>query len=408
MSLVNLLRSVRLPLVLASVSLLLGLSLLEVFLRVTHLQPDFFWQLDAEVGAIHIPAKKGWVVFRGGRQYIEINSLGYRDRERSARKSPGTFRVALLGDSFVEAFQVGQAETLAAILERRLNAECGAAPATSFEVLNFGVSGFGTAEELETLRYRASEFAPDLVLLNLYTSNDLYDNSHELDVEPDRLHYVLGPDGELQRLPFTVRDNAVKRWLRAHSYAYLFVRDRIKLSRARSIASATALSMPTGDAGRQPRSRATLAGVQYLRQLPPAVTRAWQLTAALIAEIEAEANRQSARFGIVVIPNREEIETRGSRSDADSTNDYQQSLAKVDHICRELRTDCLQLADVFRGAPVDESYFPLDGHWTPKGHARAAAATFEWMRRSGLVPCASRSQNVQALGPTTRRPAATP
>src|SRR5262249_33291614 len=154
-------RSARFPLLLASLSLVLGLALVEVVLRVTRLQPDFFWQLDAEVGATHIPSKKGWVVFRGGRQYVEINSLGYRDRERSVHKAPGTFRVALLGDSFVEALQVGQEETLAAVLERRLNQECGPRAVTRFEVLNFGVSGFGTAEELETLRHRAAAFQPD-------------------------------------------------------------------------------------------------------------------------------------------------------------------------------------------------------------------------------------------------------
>ena len=388
---------------LASLSVVLALALLEVFLRVTHLQPDFFWQLDGEVGATHIPSKKGWVVFRGGRQYIEINSLGYRDRERSVRKAPGTFRVALLGDSFVEALQVGQEETLAAVLERRLNEECGPRAFTRFEVLNFGVSGFGTAEELETLRHRAAAFEPDLVLLNLYTSNDLYDNSNELDVEPNRLHYVLGPHGDLQRLPFAVHDNVVKRWLRAHSYAFLFVRDRIKTFGAWSHASATAASLQIGGgAGHQARNGLALGGVQYLRQLPPAVSRAWQVTAALIAEVRSETTRRSARFGVVVIPNREEIETRGSRSDLDSPDDFQQSLLRVDRICRDLGLECLQLADVFRGTPVSTWYFPLDGHWTAKGHARAAAATFEWMTHSDLAPCASDGHDLRALGQTPR------
>jgi hypothetical protein len=396
MSSVAFLRTVRLRVMLAFMSLLLGLLTLEVFLRLTHVQPDSFWQLDAQVGATHIPSKKGWMIFRGGKQYVEINSLGYRDRERSVPKPHGTFRVALLGDSFVEAFQVRQDETLGAILERRLNAECGA-PSTGFEVLNFGVSGFGTAEELETFRYRAVDFQPDLVILNLYTSNDLYDNSDELDVEPNRLHYVLGPHDELRRLAFSVNDNFLKRWLRAHSYAYLFVRDRIKTFTASRKAMATASSTTSaGDQAGRPRSRAALEGLQYLRAMPPAVSRAWELTAALIAQMHAEVTRRSAQFGVLVIPNREEIESRDTQSIPDSTRDYQQSLVRIDRICSQKRLECLQLADVFRGKPVDESYFPLDGHWTPKGHARAAAAAFDWMRRTRLVSCGAANQSLQA------------
>ena len=65
-------RAAGLHLLLVVASLGLCCLLLEGFLRITHVQPDFFWQLDPEVGAIHIPGKKGWVVFRGGRQYVEI------------------------------------------------------------------------------------------------------------------------------------------------------------------------------------------------------------------------------------------------------------------------------------------------------------------------------------------------
>lgn len=382
------LRAVSLRLLLVSASLVFCCLLLEVFLRVTHLQPDFFWQLDSEVGATHIPGKKGWAVFRGGRQYVQINSLGYRDRERSVHKAEGTFRIALLGDSFVEAFQVSQDDTLAAILERRLNADC-SGPAARFEVLNFGVSGFGTAEELETFRHRASRFQPDLVLLNLYTSNDLYDNSPELDPEPNRLRYALGPHGELMRLSFRVSDNALKRWLRAHSYAYLLVRDRIKTFGAlRKALAAMSMMQDQVDAASEQRARQALTGVQYLRQRPPAVERAWQLTEALIAEFRLESRKRSAGFAVIVIPNKEEVLTRDSATNTDPKRDYQQSLRTIDKVCGGLGIECLQLADVFRAGSVDELYFPLDGHWTPKGHALGAGATFEWLRRSNLVSCA--------------------
>ena len=45
-------------------SLLLVILLLEVGLRVTDAQPEFFYQLDQDVGAIHIPGKKGKLSFK--------------------------------------------------------------------------------------------------------------------------------------------------------------------------------------------------------------------------------------------------------------------------------------------------------------------------------------------------------
>jgi hypothetical protein len=49
------------------------------------------------------------------------------------------------------------------------------------EVLNFGVSAYGTAQELLTLREEVWRYAPDVVVLALFTGNDLSDNSAALD-----------------------------------------------------------------------------------------------------------------------------------------------------------------------------------------------------------------------------------
>ena len=52
---------------------------------------------------------------------VETNSLGFRDAARALAPPPGVLRVALLGDSFIEAVQVPFASTAAQVLERKLN-----------------------------------------------------------------------------------------------------------------------------------------------------------------------------------------------------------------------------------------------------------------------------------------------
>lgn len=360
----------------------LVLLALELILRLTGAQPDFFFQLDPEVGAIHIPGQKGWHVFAGGRQYVEINSHGYRDLERSLEKESGTIRIAILGDSFVEAFQVPLEATFTRVLERRFNAECGSA-VRSFEVLNFGVSGFGTGQELATLRRRVLPFEPDLVLLYFYPSNDLFDNSREIDPEPNRLHFRLDDRGGLVPLPYEVSDNAVKRWLRQHSKAYLFLRDRIKrLAALRRALVALRLMQRSAEPSDGAGAVHGLRNNRYLLPPPPEIEGAWRLTEALIVEARRIAEQASASFGLVVIPNREEILHAGPPPGiAPESWNVQQSLDRTRDICYRQGLECLPLVRVFRdsGRPFEESYIPRDDHWTAHGHATVAAATFEWL-----------------------------
>jgi lysophospholipase L1-like esterase len=95
---------------------------------------------------------------------VKDNALGFRDRERSEAKPPGVLRVAVLGDSFVQAVQVPLEKTATQLLEARLQA----APPAGFqaaEVLNLGVSNHGVGQGLLAWETYASRFAPDRVAI---------------------------------------------------------------------------------------------------------------------------------------------------------------------------------------------------------------------------------------------------
>lgn len=99
---------------------------------------------------------------------VRINALGMRDDEVAVRKAPGRFRILVLGDSHLFGWGVGQDESFAQVLERRLEA---LAPGR-FEVLNAGVPGYNTVMEERYFELHADELEPDLVLVH-YVDNDM-------------------------------------------------------------------------------------------------------------------------------------------------------------------------------------------------------------------------------------------
>jgi hypothetical protein len=66
------------------------------------------------------------------------------------------------------------------------------------EAVNFGVSGYGTAQELITLRDKVFDYEPDIVLLAFTTNNDVTDNSRALK-RTDEIPYFLMREGALVR-----------------------------------------------------------------------------------------------------------------------------------------------------------------------------------------------------------------
>ena len=100
-----------------------------------------------------------------------INSLGLRGPEIAADKPAGTFRILGVGDSITFGIGVRDNETYLRKIESALNAQYRLHP--PFEVLNSGVQGYNTYDEVVALEHRWLALSPDLVVIFFYL-NDAY------------------------------------------------------------------------------------------------------------------------------------------------------------------------------------------------------------------------------------------
>jgi len=100
--------------------------------------------------------------------HITTNSLGLRGPEIGP-KPAGVRRVLALGDSFTFGHAVEASEAWPAVLQELLAARGG----PRYEVVNAGIGGYGTGQQLLLYDELQSRVEPDLVVLGFAVVNDV-------------------------------------------------------------------------------------------------------------------------------------------------------------------------------------------------------------------------------------------
>jgi lysophospholipase L1-like esterase len=169
-------RSVLINLSLFLFSTLFALLLSEMALRLTgfetlYVSPerDRFWKYDPLLGWAHEPGYEGVFETEQFRTTVHINEKGLRDRSHSYEREGDTQRILVLGDSFAWGYGVEESERFSQLLE--------ADPGV--KVINAGVSGYSTDQELLWYENEGIKYETDLVILVL-TGNDVGDNNRQL------------------------------------------------------------------------------------------------------------------------------------------------------------------------------------------------------------------------------------
>ena len=184
---------------LSLISITLTLALMEWMLRCfVDVTDDVEYTHLPGVGCGLRPRQEGRFIRSGGvDNRFRVNDAGWNaPREYSKNNPLGMLRVAVVGDSFVEAMHVNPEQSLSSVLERGLRRQ-----GFDAEVYSFGVSGFGTSQVVHMIRDYVLDYSPD-VIVYLFIRNDASDSCRCMDDKHWTQQYALGHQGELQRLPF--------------------------------------------------------------------------------------------------------------------------------------------------------------------------------------------------------------
>jgi lysophospholipase L1-like esterase len=257
------------------------------------------WRLDPELGWAPIPnldltrrePHQGWIL------KIQTNADGVFPAATKRDKNPGVLRILMIGDSTVVGMSVPAEKRVNAVLERLLRSA-----GVNAEVINAGVEGYSTDQELLLLLRLLPLYHPDIVILSI-TQNDFGGNLVRTDFSAGGLPkpvFVLHSNGALEEIPPDMTNARVRsyasgagKWVVQYSALYRLVQPQFFRVRAKLL-------------GWENRNLLGLASEMYYR--PAELERIdWKLFTALLEQIDRASRADGARFLCYLHPAPEEV-----------------------------------------------------------------------------------------------------
>ncbi|EAW39085.1 SGNH/GDSL hydrolase family protein [Lyngbya sp. PCC 8106] len=336
--------------------------------------PSFYTMSHPDLGWTNRPGASGWWR-QEGEAYIKINIEGLRDEIYPKTKGKDTVRIAVLGDSFTLAVQVDVEQTYWSTIEKELQ-NCAELQGKKVEVMNFGVDGYGTAQELLMLREKVWDYNPDIVILSFFIGNDIIDNSAQLESNHYRPFFVY-KDGEL------VPDYSFRNLSLEHSDRYWITAvDRLPSG----LVNHSRILQVAKKAERDLKQKNLL---QHLNKLnaknfreptDPVWQEAWNITEDLITLMNQEVQQKNAEFLLVTIADPMQVHPnpafRQSFMDTYQIEDLFYPDKRLQKLSDREGFPVLNLAEPFQTYSEEnqvclhgfEKAVPCAGHWNPDGH----------------------------------------
>ena len=351
----------------------------ESRISLTTFDPTLGWRLRPDSYSI-----KPSYTFK--QHQVAINEYGLRNRSITATAGGDTTRVIILGDSFSFAVAVPNEKAFPMILEKMLNGS------GHYEVINAGVSGYGTAQEMLFMKELTGKRIVGDVYLLMISINDILDNLRlgeygSTAKAPAQPGFDLAQDGTLKRTHDPQKEYSSNFRPRPTSrfYTVEVVRNRL---------GTLLQTMPKvvdvlGRFGIRPtlwRMPSLIYGWYVDETSEPGVP----LMKALIKEIREEAYRNNAVILVSLIPSPIQVYpdvygqllTRtyaGNKAVAGYFKDPAKPQRIISEICEALEIPYLDLLPILIQNNAKELYIPADGHFSREGHAVVAQQLGEFV-----------------------------
>lgn len=410
-------------LMITGVTFVILFLLLEVILRaiIPFSNPVWPCRDDEKLGYVFIPgATLQWTNFLDFYSIQKANSFGFLDREYDIEKPQGTFRILVLGDSFVEAAQIDINEKFHMKLEKLLNAKY---PDRKFECIALGYSSCGTSNTISFYEEIGRKLKPDLVI-SLFIFNDFKNNSALLESirngwSPDatpRLYYRPTPNGFIRQdinknwqkfklaASIDIESGRIARKVEKFlgwSYVYLMINRYVEQITKSKVKYEFALYRKRYDElSRNPEYKKKLEGwditknpaidsMFFAKNLPPVFADAVKTTKHCYKILDEEVKRNGGKLLIVTDDLCSVNKTLVGRETIDKG-----CFIRINNIASELGIPILDLHPAFVKNSLDAGHFKYDIHWNATGHNWAAQEVFNYLQNADdLLTAKSGSTN---------------
>jgi len=359
--------------------------------------PVFGWSLKPNASYINeLPEKN---------VKVSYNSNGWRDKDKqhSLNDTTDTFRIAVLGDSFMEAYSVELQNSFARQLEDSMR-QMG----INTEVYNFGVGGYGTLQEFLVYQEVARRYNPDLVLLGMYLGNDLRNNSYALEsmlnINENKVKnrpFLISselPGWEISEIDY---EENMRRYKDAEndlkSVMLDYARKSALVLMMKNVIDKLehAVRRDSSYLKTQVEKSLALYGVHYCQE-PPLYTESWNITEQILQKLNADVSEAGGTLAVFTVPGLFEVDKNRMAA-------VYQNMSDPDKLCLEeapgydrlsgiterLDINYINLLPTYRRKTQEQGmdlYNLSDRHWNKHGHQTAAKKVLSILNEKGLVP----------------------
>jgi len=357
---------------LVNVSLLFGAIILfllfsEIVLIIVEPKPKYktenqflVYEYDEILGWKNKAFKNGTLYMPDSKSYVQINSKGLRDIEHEYKKPKGIERIQFYGDSFTWGYGVDEEERYTSIFRSKLD-KCH----RSYEIINLGITGYGTDQEYLSLTHEGLKYNPDIIVFAYH--NDLWDVSQTVaGVYPKPKFIINNNSLELTNVPVPKKENWTSDEEIRNSTFLTVLNSKLKFFRTYNF-----VMKKIKHFGPIERLRASSLNVEE--------NKTQEVIDAIFLEVKRLSEQKGLEFVIVLLP------SKGQVFGAENTR-------QIDHLVEFGKMNNITVINLLPklkdiGKKEKEIYFEIDGHFSERGNKIVGDILFKEFIDREIIDC---------------------